>query len=799
MNRLFGIAFVLVVGGATANAAGLDWQHVQENPLAGAGKTLAIDGVHRRAYLFGGLVNGVASSGLYEQDLDDSTLTWRLVSQGETPARTGANSWFDAARGRLLVLGGTAAGFPAAAIWSWDPGTASWAQPPVREGGPAAITSSFPLTYDSRRDRLLYIDDSGPGHAARGWALDLVADTLTWSAFAESSTVGLPPNSAAAFDSLGDRACLYLSGVAGQLFMVDMASGKSFAPFVYPAGSPTPRMVIDRTRNRIVLDDPVGDFDYNPVYFIDLAQPTSYTSILDHNQPTYASRLWAVDPVRDAIEVVAVDSSAAIQSTLTTRETVAWSNRLPANRPAGGSGMASAVDPDGRWWYVYDSHRLFRVSLDYPNVSDLLEPTGNGPGAGLSAVFDSAGARILYFGGASPDVPALVLTPPMHWETIATTGPGPSNQFVVPAIDQATRRVFLIGASSFSRLDLSQDPAVWTDLGSLSLLMFEGCAGYDRQLDRIIGVNAYQGFAVSLSGGPPYAATTVGLGPFARGGIMATFDTRRNRILFHGGFHNFSNTGMYRPDNTMSWDGVALTDLLASHPVPPPADGYGALTYDFRRDQLLLLNGERYQQTGGGYPSYAPVYAMWSLFLGGTVPTRLAFADATVEGQSIRVRFSGERAEGAVNVERSSGASWGEVGAARELEPGLYEFVDGTVQAGGTYRYRASYRSEGEDRITEVSTPITMPGASAKLLFRARGGTVGHGWPADFDVLSSTTGAAALELIDISGRVVARRTFETSSESGITVSLTPDHPVAGLYFVRLTSKLGTMTAKIIRL
>jgi hypothetical protein len=184
------------------------------------------------------------------------------------------------------------------------------------------------------------------------------------------------------------------------------------------------------------------------------------------------------------------------------------------------------------------------------------------------------------------------------------------------------------------------------------------------------------------------------------------------------------------------------------------------------------------------------------------VPTRLDFAEARVEGGAIRVRFSGEGASGAVIVERSVAESsdpWTVLGDATEVSPRMYEYLDASVVAGESYRYRARWWSDGVEQVTEPSAPVGLALSAPVLALRARDGSVGRGWPVMLEAQVPAAGVARIELVDVTGRVVGRRMVENTGGRSFTVSLAPLHPAAGLYFARLVQGDRVTTLRLVRL
>ena len=663
------VVLVLQCLAAPPAGAALAWQVVPEPTSTERDFSYAIDGEHRVAYRFGGTDDGILTNRLDRQDLTDPQLVWQLLSTGGPAPRKLAHAFFDDSRGRLLVIGGldpTAA--PGGSVWAWDPSAGTWSQPPMRVGGPSAVVTGFPMAYDSRLDRLLYVDNSGISHHPQVWSLGLAADTLEWTTLGTNTNLALPANSSVAFDSLGNRLFLMTAGYTATLWQLDLSAPSAFVqvPGV-TVEALAPRTIVDTARNLLVVDAPLDyPSEYASLNTFDLANlPGRSWRDKGLQPPQPVTLAWGIDRARAAIEVVGQDDYGRFQSTLTTRDALAWSNVQPLDRPYAFTGMAGALDPAGRWWYVHGGRsalpaacgntpcpvaQLFRLSADAPELHEAIAPPGGGPGAlsGHSAVLDSVGHRIVFFGGESDggvlhsEAWALELDPPMHWQLLATNVAGPARAYHLAAIDPSTRRMYVIAGRSpdldpqpggLWQLDLAVEPAAWTRLGDEGLSSTLAALGYDRVGHRLLAVDGLNGTAFDLGAGPPYPVTTVPLstGP-GRIGIMGAFDPTRNLVLVHGGWYRYSNTGVVYPNNTLAWGGASFTDIGAGQPEVRPADSDALLAYDPVLDRVLMLNGQWKVTDASGYPARTPVYGLWGLSGStGPVPTRLDFAEATVE------------------------------------------------------------------------------------------------------------------------------------------------------------------------
>jgi hypothetical protein len=285
---------------------------------------------------------------------------------------------------------------------------------------------------------------------------------------------------------------------------------------------------------------------------------------------------------------------------------------------------------------------------------------------------------------------------------------------------------------------------------------------------------------------------------------MGAFDASRDLVVLHGGWFRISNTAVYFPNNTLTFgrtEPPTFYDLVAAQPANRPADTNGLMIHDPATDRVLMLNGMAKVTDTSGYPASADKFGLWSLSLDFAVPTRLDFAEATVEGDIIRVRFVGEGASGDVTVERSEGAAaeaWEARGPAEEVTPAVYEYLDRAAMPGRGYRYRARFWDGQVERVTAASALVTRPEVAGRLALRLADGAAGRGWPAELEVSAPAPGSPRIELIDVAGRIVARRTIAVSPERMTRVSLAPRRPAAGLYFARVVQVGQAVTLRVVR-
>jgi hypothetical protein len=160
--------FLLAGLAATQETAlGAEWQPMWEAPYS-TSPAIAVDGASRTLYAFGGQGSD-ALPGLYRQDLSLPNVDWVLESAGGgPPVRTSAHAIFDARRGRFLLLGGQSR----RDCWAYDPQAKAWSPLADTTIAPANLSADYPLAYDARQDRLVYVEGAGTS-GTRLWELPL--------------------------------------------------------------------------------------------------------------------------------------------------------------------------------------------------------------------------------------------------------------------------------------------------------------------------------------------------------------------------------------------------------------------------------------------------------------------------------------------------------------------------------------------------------------------------------------------------------------------------------------------------
>jgi hypothetical protein len=128
---------------------------------------------------------------------------------------------------------------------------------------------------------------------------------------------------------------------------------------------------------------------------------------------------------------------------------------------------------------------------------------------------------------------------------------------------------------------------------------------------------------------------------------------------------------------------------------------------------------------------------------------------------------------------------------------GLATYEDRAVEPGATYSWRLAWSEGGATKHSDLAS-LTIPARPGFAIRSVRPN------PADGErvwVTLAVDRAAPLELslVDVAGRVVARRRVESTTPGSVTLALETPGLRAGIYFVRATQNAGHASATLVRL
>ena len=154
-------AFLLVLAATAAGAQTLTYTSLRAEgavPLPRSDGSIVYDQAGRQLFLFGGLVvfggqDTPALNDLWAYSLDRRQWVQTPVAGSRPPARFGHTMVLDAARRRLIVFGGQAAGF-FSDVWAYDIARGNWEQLSRDDAGPSRRYGHSAI-YDAARDRMV--------------------------------------------------------------------------------------------------------------------------------------------------------------------------------------------------------------------------------------------------------------------------------------------------------------------------------------------------------------------------------------------------------------------------------------------------------------------------------------------------------------------------------------------------------------------------------------------------------------------------------------------------------------------
>ena len=225
----------------------------------------------------------------------------------------------------------------------------------------------------------------------------------------------------------------------------------------------------------------------------------------------------------------------------------------------------------------------------------LRDVTGPSARAAHGMVYDSRRHRIVLFGGAHKDEPLgdTWEYDGVAWTRVSTWGPAPRMAFAM-AYDSARGRVVLHGGSQGVRRTVFEDTWEWDGAtwmrvatGGLPQNSFHRMA-YDTRRQRIVsfGGRGAGGETWEWDGRTWTRVHTSG--PPARDHHAIAYDAKRGRVVVFGGSSQPGGTSYFR--DLWAWDGSRWTLLGADENISPRG-GLPGMTYDARRDRLVLVGG----------------------------------------------------------------------------------------------------------------------------------------------------------------------------------------------------------------
>jgi len=494
----------VLFGGAQTNETweydGSNWvRAATSGPLARSLPAMAFDAARQRVVLFGGygFVDGLGTALADTWEWDGAR--WRQVASAGPPARSGAAMAFDAARGRLLLFGGSSAeggllgdtwewdgarwtlasaGGPsprsqAAAAWdgpgrrvllfggfgaagalgdTWAFGGGGWTQ--VASTGPAA-RGGHAMAYDAARARVVLAGGSTPYVNQ--------ADTWVWSgtawALASASGLGGRTSFGLAHDAARGRTVAFGGGGFGVLGDTLEWTGTAWlaAAGPGPAARVDHAMVYDAAREQVVLFGGTGGGTLGDTW---LWNGTAWARPVGAGPSARSQHAMAFGAVHARTVLFGGRDALGHRDDTWEWNGAFWVGLAPATRPASRRLHAMAYDfARGRTVLFGGVNDLGRLgdTWEWDGASWTLRAT-SGPSARNSALmaYDFARGRTVLYGGSSGATETWEWDG-AAWALRATEGPSPRGQLVH---DGERGRVMMMGATPMQEA-WAWDGAAW--------------------------------------------------------------------------------------------------------------------------------------------------------------------------------------------------------------------------------------------------------------------------------------------------------------------------------------------------
>jgi len=684
------------------------------------------------------------SGGVYADDgtwtLSFQTLTWSQLLTSSAIGGVASASVYDPVGKRILSYAGIVQQLNLTGSPAWTDVAIANSPQPTSPSPPSRANPS--LSFDSKRNRLLMYGGLNGGALDETWEVSFQG-TPTWRFIPPAAP--LPPGRyahIAMVDSLADRMLVWGGANApfNDVWALDL-SVQDTCRWTHlssnPGIRPVSTVIFDPVKRNIVGGGGFLQADPDTTSFIDSiggrfemnvdGSPVWLATRADVLVPMN-SGLTAYDAARQRIVTVGPNTQQNLNM-------VVWAADL--NQPP----TWQRLSIFGTWPHnasliadtKHDRLVLFGgttaaetndvLSFDLAtNVWTTLTPSGTPPDArqGHTAVYDSAGDRMIVYGGYNPasarpyygDVWALALSGTPSWTRLDSPGlPAPARAYHAAAFDRGGSRLIVTGG----RDTLGYHADTWSfSLDSLKWTL------------------------ITPSGGPRPNEIH----------WSACFDDKRQRMLVP-------------QEVAYPGSGVELVALTMANPpawtsfvVPGLAPEFPAVVqcaFDGAGDRLLLGRVETGGLTHGEF---------WTLqFFDSTATIEVSLVGFTADTSSVHLTWQLTGVTGSVAIERQAdGGSWGQVATQAPDGSGRLTYDDLAVQPGHHYDYRLI--------VPGLATPqglasVQVPGPGGPTLFLALGVP---GTSAAFRVtVPPGTVGARVELFDLTGRRVAVRPVEPLS------------------------------------
>jgi len=449
------------------------------------------------------------------------------------------------------------------------------------------------------------------------------------------------------------------------------------------------------------------------------------------------------------------------------RKDVQWGYDVARNRLLifGGYGQHYVGDP------IYWQNDVWELKLNGQPQWHELSPIGTPPQGRLAGVaaFDPKRQRFIGFGGtagAPVDTWSLDLHGQPEWSTIETNGQNPPGAYGMGSIyDPIRDRMVVFGGSNGAdyygsnnniwALTLDDSP-MWTQL---------------------------------------YAADTNAPKPPPRRSMMTVYDPLRDRMIVYGGFDAVPWSDQFLADTwALSMSGPLAWDELTPGGTVPHGRDVGAAIYDPTHDRMVLFGG-----WGGTTLLGDTQFLTWGGSSTEAVVT--GSASATMQGASLEWNVQQPTTSRTAVFRKTDATEWTSVATVDADASGTVTYTDTDIVPGEHYSYELVVSDQtGEFDAGQIALTIPMAVGVGN-----RTGTefaLHPVWPnpvgsrgVNVSFVLPNAGPARLDVLDVSGRVVASR--EVGGQGGAqNLKLDSRQFSSGIYFVRLMHASGTRTQRV---
>jgi hypothetical protein len=489
------------------------------SPTARTGQAMAYDAGRQRTVLFGGY-------GLLSDTWEWDGMNWTQQFPAHVPpGRGGHGMAYDAGRQLVVMfsgggLGGSYSG-PLGNNDTWEWNGLDWTQ--RQPANAPAARQGYAMVYDAARQRIVVIGgETASTRLADVWEWD----GTTWTEARRSTCPIAREDSALAYDATRGRTVLFGGGCVGAtMFGVladtwewDGAGWNELRPVVAPLARTHHAMAADVVSGRVLLFGGGNSSVLADTWTWDGVAWTQHLPAT--SPPARSNHAMACDAARGRVTLFGGRTATVLFGDTWEWNGSTWLQQSPATSPSARDGHAMAYDPARQ--------RVLLVGGTYNFVADAWEWDGTNwtsqsssvPWCYQSAlVHDAARQRMVLFDGAGAALGSLSLGTferigPGNWTQVQTNASPTSRYRHALAYDAARQRVVAFGGQL---LPNGADASTWL-LGTLTPASVQtigtpcGGAGGAPRLTASTPASG-QRMALDLLGAPPLAPCLFAFAP----------------------------------------------------------------------------------------------------------------------------------------------------------------------------------------------------------------------------------------------------------------------------------------------